>query len=135
MTFTAQEKAIFEYQDPATGARRYADPMAVDRALAAHTHGECDRLVADLHGTDPVKRLAAGDLLWPAVRAAFGLAPFDAATGKGATDAVCNRLLGDYNGWANEVFTGGGTGPTFVPPTDSPAAPRATKSSSDCGCA
>jgi hypothetical protein len=137
--FTDEQRLIFSYE--VRGVKRWADPLAVRRNLLRASAGEiyelCQKAArpADSeHGPDEdpgvaLDRAEAGGKLHAIACAAFGLPPFDPATGEGITEFETGELLSDFWGWleGNAKPAGkpqpspGGTGfPPASPATTSP---------------
>lgn len=128
--FSEAERAVFGYETG--GGKRYADPLAIFRALALGLDGDLAGAIEaaqppsdeEAREENPGKRMArlvAEGRLLDVVRGAFALLPFDPETGKGATDTVAWRALNAYLEWCEGEGQGGERSPTSPP--GSPASP------------
>ena len=86
------------------GRQRWADPAAVRHGLVRASLGGFDAICRDFEDKSPepeavLKRAEAGERLAACARSAFGLPPFDAASGEGATDAEALGLLDRFCAW------------------------------------
>lgn len=111
--FSQEDRLIFAYE--VAGVKRFADPLAVRRALLRASLGEFDQIDRDSRDRPPVpdgnggfvepgpedagtvlSREDAREKLHLVVCSAFGLPAFDPATGGGATEQQSAALLDDY---------------------------------------
>lgn len=75
---------------------RHLDPMVVHRELVVGTAGKVDELLTAAQTADDAEAAQALHALAAVARTAFGLAPFDAGAGSGATEADCLDELYRY---------------------------------------
>lgn len=133
--FHDEEKKIFRYH--VSDKERFADPLAVWRALVRESRGEFDRWRTDASANDPpavavpegeltaeqaqkfavasafrasmvMSRLDAEERILDCIRAAFGLAKFDPETGSGVPEYVCWLVLAAFEGWLEKNGSGAG---------------------------
>ena len=120
--YEESEREIFCYETSPGGSKRYVDPMIVRRALLRLSGGQwrhwresCAEPKFEKlpEGMDPTQAamerarrdaerfsaLDAQERIEAAVIEAFGLTPFDPATGKGCTMARVWEVLGTYEEW------------------------------------
>jgi len=95
-TWTDEQRAIFEYRWT-DGTPRFADPLAIRRALLEVTDWKIDA-IKQCNGGPIEKERANRDLAQIAIEV-FGLPPFDPLTGKGATEAMA---LAIYNAFCDD---------------------------------
>lgn len=113
--FDEQIRKVFPYFNGS--AQVWGDPLAIYRALMKEFEGDTKPILEAFRsralvpeGTPPEEAaaaLAAGEARWTAaagrlvefVRRAFAMAPFDPATGTGATEEDCLAALEDYHAW------------------------------------
>ena len=144
--FPESERLIFEYA--VAGVKRFADPLAVRRALLRASLGEFDQIDRESRDRPPAPDGAGGwveqgpedagavlaredarEKLHRVVCAAFGLPPFDPDSGAGATEAESSALLdrfmdfmagkGKTPGNSPATSESTGTPPAGGPPTPS----------------
>lgn len=95
--FPEGERKVFAYFD---GARTvYADPLQVLRRWVLFFDGDPNPTHEAMYSDEPMVRLPAQERVVAGVRAAFDMAPFDPATGAGATDADCLAALRAWEDW------------------------------------
>jgi hypothetical protein len=103
---TPQSRGVFSFYDGV--AEVWGDPLEIETAFILACGGDADALfkAAQLppaniveHPPATQSRLMAQAKLVDATRVAFGMAPFDKATGKGATAADCIRALNRFTDW------------------------------------
>ncbi len=116
--YSENERKIFPYRLSECGAEVFGDPLALSRELSILLDGDPNGVIRAARGTqerdangkiiagqpsekpeEVVVRLQAERRLLAAVREAFGMDPFDRATGQGATDEDCRRALNCYLEW------------------------------------
>lgn len=103
--FTDQERRV--YRRHADGREYYADPLAVHRAFVQALDGDPDSVLQAAQRpaqgveepTRLLQRLEAERRIAEAGRTALGLQPFDAATGRGTTDAEALEAAYDFLEW------------------------------------
>lgn len=94
--FTDDERRIFPYWNGEAAV--CGDPLAVRRRLTlALQGGGVNALLQEANGADELAAAAATGRLVDAVRQAFEMAPFDPATGRGATEEDCRRALRSFS--------------------------------------
>lgn len=135
------DRNIFRYNDGEQD--RYGDPLALESNLI-EALGDLTLLLQKINAmraaqADPlalIEGVQARRVLIGGVRAAFGLKPFDPATGRGATDDLA---LGTYLAWVNWTQKKSGNGPDTpstspstdsTPPTPTPPVTTTTAASS-----
>lgn len=117
------EREIFSYHY-GQGVR-YADPHAVQRVLHAQLGGSLAEVIRQANGgkkapppgsppgtppendgppVPPEVWSGAWERLYVATIAAFGLRPFDPATGQGATEPECKELLTRFFHWQADLL-------------------------------
>jgi hypothetical protein len=154
MNWTDADKQIFEYvsQD---GEKRFADPLAVRRAILQASGGQIDAWWKEITVPEtidgrpnpnfqPLAVIANEAKVIFAARKAFDLADFDTKTGAGVTDAYALVLTDHYLNWLGQKKTDMPTKPTSsIPTVGIPNQETSHTSSSsdssptphDCGCA
>jgi hypothetical protein len=95
--FSAAERQVFAYFNGL--ATVYGDPMRVLRAMLAAFDGDPNPTIEQMDSPEPTLWVPAAERMVAAVREVFGMAPFDPATGQGATDADCLAALQAWQGW------------------------------------
>ena len=132
-----QDRQIFAYF--ANGAQLWADPIRAHRLMLQHTAGKLNDLIAKANkgaktehqmpaepGTvEYVQALEAKGILAEAATAAFGLMPFDPATGQGTLESEALDVLIQFLAWLDQKKTTGGTttSPEHSAPGVSPRGP------------
>ena len=148
--FDSKDKLIFEFcrgRDASGDVKVYADPLAAWRNLVRALDGDAQgaieaiqpqKFLDDKGGELPepppstLQRIEAEERLLAGVRKAFGIMPFDSATGLGGTDEHCWAAINSYLEWTSGEKTG--TEPESLPTssvaTDSAPSPSITGCSS-----
>lgn len=117
-----RRRSIFRYWD---GARnRFADPMAIYRALQQHPRFNWDVHPALIDCGD----LDALALTAEAVRTAFGIAPVEQ---DGLTEAECVTLLAAFVGYLEALKKNGSPTPTLPAPSEPAPSTPATPDTSE----
>lgn len=122
----APPEGVFSYFDGEKTV--FGDPLRVERELyqsLAVTNRGPDEVFAAYASKDPALWMPAVGLVVEAVRRAFAMAPFDPATGRGATEAHCRdavEALWDYLDLKKKPTAGSVTSsaPTTAIPGSSP---------------
>lgn len=124
--FTPESRLIFgPYQ--AGGKYVYADPFRIRRLLSSALPGDtASRLL------DEWENPASAERFLDAIRAVFGLEPFDPATGQGATEDAVIEIWNGWQAFCNQKKTTPGNLPTSstVSRASPPLPPWATQKSS-----
>ena len=116
------------------GEPRYADPLMVQEQLWALLDGDANQFLRAARSEDARVRWHAWQRLAQAVPQAFGLPPFDPATGQGTTLRECRLLLDGFLDWCEELKKKLDISPISSPPTAPSLGPSTTGLTSDCGC-
>ena len=114
--FPDQERSIFSYA--VRDDTRFADPLALRRNLLRASNGEFDQVARDSRDRPDrpdgmggivdqgpedfgqiMQRENAKEKLYGIICFAFGLTPFDPATGEGITEAETTAVLGRFLGF------------------------------------
>lgn len=116
----------FRYHDGA--GEVHGDPTALRRGMVAATGGRINALLRGYYAVRSgmsgealesalATQAAAAAVLMPAVRQTFKMAPFDPATGRGATDDDCDRVLCEFQNYLSAVKKKLVSCPSTAPPT------------------
>lgn len=126
-----EDRRVFRYFDGSAAV--YADPMALNRRLIHELGGEQDAVFADSHS--PVDGVAypAVERLLAAARRAFGMAPFDPATGTGPLEKDVRRVLNEFLDFFGEPATPPASTATSPPSTAAASSPSPTPPSAASG--
>jgi hypothetical protein len=93
--FSPEERLVFKYN--VGGVARFADPLDIRRKLVRAGRGEIDRILEDAENSpDPMQAADAEEKRLAAVLDAFGLPPFDTATGQGTTEREALAILWEF---------------------------------------
>jgi hypothetical protein len=135
--FTEEERRVFRYKD-AEGREVYGDPLAIHYALLEALQGELNDVLEQARAEDVLARGRAQKRLAGAVVEAFGLEPFDRATGGGATMQDCLDAAGAFLAFLDQKKTPppSGNSSASSPPTaagSSPAGPSTSAPTLACG--
>jgi hypothetical protein len=116
--YTEQERRIFAYHN---GRQQvHGDPLRIERVLTAILDGNVNRALQQARDAgDPKRTFEAMDRLLGAVRNAFDLHRLDPATGQGATETDCCRILSEFVEWMEKKDWRAESLPTSVPSTGS----------------
>lgn len=103
--FSEAEKKIFSFMRGEEAV--HMDPLALRRKLLQASGGRWHQLCKDAYApespeetpTQILARCDAQDKLMAVVRQAFALPKYEEATGKGAMEGDCLKLLNLYWGW------------------------------------
>jgi hypothetical protein len=152
--FTDSEKLIFRYTigRGADRVRQYVfgDPLAIWNRLVKATDGQADEAIHAIYPVidmDPLtgkelpetagqasRRAEAEERLLAAVHEAFGMLPFDPATGTGAVSQDCWSAFNSYLRWVAGELSGDGNEPAgSASSAGQPAVPSLTGSTSGSG--
>jgi hypothetical protein len=146
MTFTAEQRNIFAYND---GCREvFGDPVAIDRRLTQALGCSPHLVLTDAKATLPGTTELNGPVAFPAIerlmaatRQAFEMAPFDKATGMGAREEDCLAALNAFCSYMqvkkkNTAPSRTSSAPSAATRSPSPTKPTSasTATSTDCGC-
>ncbi len=115
--FTKQQREIYGPYDDGTDKPKHGDPLHIRNRLVQLLKGDPEKVLNDALSEIPPVQVGAQLLIADAVRDAFGLVPFDAATGQGADDGYCLALLNDYLGWRAKKKERAEKHPTSPPST------------------
>jgi hypothetical protein len=108
--YSPAERAIYVWSD---GRQDWhVDPLRAYRRLVRALAGEQDAVIERARSDDPLAATGAKERLADAAREAFGLEPFDPATGQGTLDAEAEALLYDFLGWLQSKKGSPPTSPT-----------------------
>ena len=144
MDWTDEERAIYgPYHNGA--AKVFGDPDAIYRALVqacgghygqilkdiGAAYGEDDKPLAVLAPDQQLTFLKGRQALAEAAVPAFGLLPFDPATGKGCGEGYCYDLACHFLNWRDDLKKKAAGSPSSAPATASgpPAASLGTPTS------
>jgi hypothetical protein len=135
---SASDRRVFgPYHDGRGEA--YADPLEAHRLLYQQAGGRLGQLLDDARASGPVdspddseearalkarnraeidaRAFGAALVLLAAARKAFQMAPFDRATGQGATEAGCWEVLDSFLVFLDDEKKSTATSPTSAPPS------------------
>jgi hypothetical protein len=115
--FTDRERLIFKYHD---GERDvFADPLRVRRLFAHALDGEPNRYLERIQENAAAEPVAfeAMERVLAATCQAFGLTPFDPATGAGCTEEKILGVLCAFQAWEDQKKTTSATTPVWPPPS------------------
>ena len=93
--FDERQRNIFRYWNGI--AYVWGDPLQIYRRLLVAFGGDMGPTYANAASEDPAISLPALGELADKVRDAFGMVPFDQATGQGATESDCLDALADWS--------------------------------------
>lgn len=122
---------IFPWVTP-EGKQVYADPLRVERRLTAACDGDVKHVLQLAQSENPMQAEQYTVAWLRAIAFAFGLRPFDEATGQGAGDEFLMSLYESYLDWkGKKKVTSGSTpsSPPTSPATSPPSAPTAAPAS------
>lgn len=153
--FSEEDRKVFPYHDGENDV--FGDPEEIYLALSREFNGDVagplerlEQIAREGLGaggdpkpdyvTPPELALEAAELngeINARARRAFGMAPYDRRTGRGATEAMCRQVFDDYLAWTDEKKNPPDASPSASPVTaggDSTPAPEPTPApSSACG--
>lgn len=137
--FTDTERLIFPYE--VRGQKRWADPLAISRNLIRASNGEFDQIDAESRDVPDgvggfaeqgpqgpeefgkvLSRASAREKRHAFTCAAFGLPPFDPATGEGVTEVETAAVLDSFLVWLEGNERPGAASPEAAPRTATPPA-------------
>lgn len=95
----------------------YLDPSRVQRRLDQAVGGRIAELLEQWASPEPAVALAAAEQFLGAVRVAFDAAPFDPATGSGATEVQLRQVWDAWLAWNSKKNESTPPCPTGWPPT------------------
>lgn len=116
------------------GQPRWADPIEVQHHLSALLEGDPNQALADYHAADAGVAYRTRVRVLAAVCQAFGLPPFDPATGQGATWTECRAVLDAFLAFCQDLKKKPAPSPMWPRPTASAPSRSTTPASLDCGC-
>ncbi len=114
--YTDQERAVYGPFFSGAGAV-YGDPIRIRRLLTDLLDGDPKKALEGVSGPIPELRIEATERVLRAVVVAFGLVPFDPATGQGLREDEVKGRLDDFLDWWSELKKKRETLPTSVPST------------------
>ncbi len=98
--FSESERSIFEYENW-DKSKVFVDPAEALRKIKERTLGKFSQSLANINSPDPTVSSEAVDILKDAAIFAFGLKPFDPATGEGWLEYNLIALVSRFNGYLN----------------------------------
>lgn len=118
MLFTDNERRV--YGPYFNGAQAvFGDPFKINRTLIHLLNGEPNQVIADYNSKEPCPaKFEATDKLLKAGVEAFGLIPFDAATGQGSLESDVIKVVTDFMKWCSKKNETPAPMPTSLPPSD-----------------
>lgn len=112
--FSASEMKIFAFNNGTADV--FADPLAINRALARLLDGIPDKVVADTRADNLLAAADATEKLTTAVRTAFGLPAFSTTDGSGMTDEMVIAVWNQFQDWLDAKKKRDDSSRTFAPP-------------------
>jgi hypothetical protein len=102
--FNERQRKVFPYFNGV--AQVWGDPVSIYRRFLAACDGDINLILSRVDGDtcekQPLLWAETMDRLMGVVREVLGMQPFDATTGKGATDRDCLDALQAWQAWMNE---------------------------------
>lgn len=95
--FSEQERKVFSYWNGV--ATVHGDPLLIYRRFLKGLDGDPNPVLEQMGHEEPGVWVPAVERLMPVLREAFDMAPFDPATGQGATEGDCLAALAAWQAW------------------------------------
>lgn len=109
---------IYAYYGGPDCPQRYGDPLAIERKLRMLLGGDGSGILEQYHSPMPEISLPAAEKFFAAVAYAFGVPPFDPATGQGFMESDLINLWNGFQEWRKKKQPSTASSPTSAPPTD-----------------